>query len=144
MNVLVITDQHFGVRNDSLIFLERYRQFYSQIVIPTIDKLGITEVLNLGDTFDKRKTINFNSLDAAKEMWFDPLRDRGVTMNMLIGNHDIYFKNTLKVNAPELLLKDYDNINIIDVPGDYTIGGKNVCCIPWVCEESKDLSLIHI
>jgi len=138
MNVLVITDQHFGVRNDSLIFLERYRQFYSQIVIPTIDKMGITEVLCLGDTFDKRKTINFNSLDAAKEMWFDPLRDRGVTMNMLIGNHDIYFKNTLKVNAPELLLQDYGNINIIDVPGDYSIGGRDMCCIPWVCDESRD------
>ena len=95
-------------------------------------------MLCLGDTFDKRKTINFNSLDAAKEMWFDPLRDRGVTMNMLIGNHDIYFKNTLKVNAPELLLQDYGNINIIDLPGDYSIGGRDMCCIPWVCDESRD------
>ena len=138
MKVLVITDQHFGVRNDSLVFLEKYRLFYTQVVLPLIDKEGITEILNLGDTFDKRKTINYNSLDAAKEMWFNPLRDRGVTMHMLIGNHDIYFKNTLKVNAPSLLLKDYDNINIIDVPGDYNIGGVPVCCIPWICDENRD------
>ena len=111
--VLLITDQHFGVRNDNQVFIDKYREFYSNVVLPTIDRQGITEVVCLGDTFDRRKGINFASLEAAKEMWFTPLADRGVMLTMLVGNHDIYYKNTLRVNAPELLLGEYTNIRII-------------------------------
>ena len=113
MKILLITDQHFGVRNDNQFFQKLYRKFYHDVVLPYIDKEGITQVLCLGDTFDRRKYVNFNSLEAAREMWFDPLAERGIRMSMLIGNHDIYYKNTLKVNAPDLLLGDYNNIEII-------------------------------
>ena len=140
MKVLLITDQHFGVRNDNLHYVERYRKFYTEKVLPTIDKEGITEVLCLGDTFDRRKGVNFHSLEAAKEMWFRPLQDRGIKMTMLIGNHDIYFKNTLRVNSPELLLGEFDNIEIIYCPGERLIGGKKMMLIPWICEENRESS----
>ena len=78
MKVLLITDQHFGVRNDNIHYVDRYRKFYTETVLPFIDKEGITEILNLGDTFDRRKAINFSSLEAAKDMWFRPLQDRGI------------------------------------------------------------------
>ena len=77
MKLLLITDQHFGVRNDSPAYIDQYRKFYKDTVLPYIDKNKITHIVNLGDTFDKRKSINYSSLDAAKEMWFDPVRDRG-------------------------------------------------------------------
>jgi len=140
MKVLLITDQHFGVRNDNQHYVERYRKFYTEKVLPTIDKEGITEVLCLGDTFDRRKGVNFSSLEAAKEMWFRPLQDRGIKMTMLIGNHDIYFKNTLRVNSPELLLGEFDNIEIIYCPGERLIGGKKMMLIPWICEENREAS----
>ena len=54
--VLLITDQHFGVRNDNLHYVERYHKFYTEVVLPKIDEEGITEILNLGDTFDRRKS----------------------------------------------------------------------------------------
>ena len=137
MNVLLITDQHFGVRNDNQHYVERYRRFYTDIVIPKIDKEGITEVLCLGDTFDRRKGINFSSLEAAKDMWFRPLAERGVKLTMLIGNHDIYYKNTLTVNSPELLLGEFDNIDIVCVPGEQDVGGEKMFLMPWICDENK-------
>ena len=135
--VLLITDQHFGVRNDNQHYVERYRKFYTEKVLPTIDKEGITEVLNLGDTFDRRKGVNFSSLEAAKEMWFRPLQDRGIKQTILLGNHDIYFKNTLRVNSPELLLGEFDNIEIIYCPGERVIGGKLMMLVPWICDENR-------
>ncbi len=138
MKVLLITDQHFGVRNDNVHYVDRYRKFYTETVLPIIDKEGITEILCLGDTFDRRKGVNFNSLEAAKDMWFRPLKDRGVKMTMLLGNHDIYFKNTLRVNAPDLLLGEFDNIEIIYCPGERLIGGKKMMLVPWICEENRD------
>ena len=62
MKILLITDQHFGVRNDNLHFVEHYRKFYSKIVIPFLKASGIKEIINLGDTFDKRRSINYLSL----------------------------------------------------------------------------------
>jgi len=138
MKVLLITDQHFGVRNDNQHYVDRYRRFYTEKVLPTIDKEGITEVLCLGDTFDRRKGVNFSSLDAAKDMWFRPLQDRGIKLTMLLGNHDIYFKNTLRVNSPELLLGEFDNIEIIYCPGERLIAGVKMMLVPWICEENRE------
>jgi DNA repair exonuclease SbcCD nuclease subunit len=137
MKVLVITDQHFGVRNDSLVYVDYYRKFYSNVVAPFIKKFNIKHVLCLGDTFDRRKSVNFNSLEAAKDMWFDTLETMGVQMTMLVGNHDIYYKNTLRVNAPALLLGEYGNIQIMDNPGEFLLGSLPVLGIPWICDENR-------
>ena len=137
MKILLITDQHFGVRNDNQVFIDKYQQFYTGVVLPYIRKNNIKHVICLGDTFDKRKSINFFSLDSAKEMWFDPLRDEGVHMWMLLGNHDIYYKNTLKINAPEALLKGYDNITIISVPTELQFDNRKFLLLPWICDENR-------
>ena len=35
---------------------------------------------------------------------------------MIVGNHDIFYKQSLKLNSPRLNLVEYDNIEIIDNP----------------------------
>jgi DNA repair exonuclease SbcCD nuclease subunit len=135
--ILLITDQHFGVRNDSLVFSTFYREFYTNVVIPFIKKSKIKHVIALGDTFDRRKSINFNSLDLAKDMWFTPLHELGVKLTMLVGNHDIYYKNTIRINAPQLLLGEYDNINIINEPQDVNVAGLDIFMTPWICDENR-------
>ena len=141
MKILLITDQHFGVRNDNLSYIEMYKQFYGELVLPFIENSGIDTIICLGDTFDKRKSINFNSLDAAKEMWFNPLRDLGVKMHMLVGNHDIYYKNTLRINAPRELLGEYDNISVYDTATTVMFGGFPILLLPWICDENRAGSL---
>ena len=137
MKVLLITDQHFGVRNDNQHFINHYRKYYSKVVIPFIKAYGITEIIDLGDTFDKRKSVNFMSLEAAKEMWFDPIKDIGCKMTALVGNNDIYYKNTLRINAPNELLGDYD-IDVIDEPTTRNYDGTDILFLPWICDENRD------
>ena len=144
MKVLLITDQHFGVRNDNQYFLDHYKKFYSQIVIPFLRVSKIKDIICLGDTFDKRRSINFMSLDQAKDMWFDPIKELGCHMTMLIGNHDIYYKNTLRINAPTELLGSYDNIDIIDEPTTCNIGGTDILLLPWICDDNSDRTLRSI
>ena len=144
MKILLITDQHFGVRNDNQSFINHYKKFYSEIVIPFIKVSKIDTVIALGDTFDKRRSINFMSLNEAKEMWFNPLEEMGVTMHMLTGNHDIYYKNTLRINAPRELLGEYGNIRVYDAPTDVNIGGCDILLLPWICDDNRDGSLEKI
>ena len=141
MKILLITDQHFGVRNDNVYFIEHYKKFYGNVVIPFIEKLGIIEIINLGDTFDKRRSINYMSLDEAKKMWFDPITDLGCHMTSLVGNHDIYYKNTLRINAPTELLGEYENVDTVDKPTTLNYDGLDILMLPWICEENYDKTL---
>lgn len=141
MKVAIITDQHFGARNDSVAFLDFYEKFYTNTFFPTLDEHGIKTVLVLGDTFDRRKYINFYALDRAKKMFFDPLLERGIRVHMLAGNHDTYFKNTNEVNSPDLLLQEYSNIDVIDSPETIVIDGVSICMMPWICPENYQQSL---
>ena len=144
MKILLITDQHFGVRNDNQAFIEHYKKFYTQIVIPLIQASGIDTIICLGDTFDKRRSINFMSLEAAKDMWFDPLRERNIQMHMLVGNHDIYYKNTLRVNAPSELLGAYDNITVYTEPTTVIFDNSPILLLPWICEDNRDRTFDEI
>lgn len=144
MKVVIITDQHFGARNDSIAFLDFFQKFYDNIFFPTLDASGIDTVLVLGDTFDRRKYVNFYALDRAKKMFFDKLEERGITVYMLAGNHDTYFKNTNEVNSPDLLLAEYNNIEVIDEPKTINVNGFDVCMLPWICPENYQQSLDEI
>ena len=141
MKVAIITDIHFGARNDSIAFLDFYQKFYENTFFPTIDSAGIDTVLVLGDTFDRRKYVNFYALQRAKEMFFNKLAERNISVHMLAGNHDTYFKNTNDVNSPDLLLREYTNINVIDHPTTITIDDTAICMMPWICPENYNDSM---
>lgn len=141
MKVAIITDQHFGARNDSIAFLDFYQKFYDDTFFPSIDAAGINTVLILGDTFDRRKYVNFYALDRAKKMFFNELEERGIRVHMLAGNHDTYYKNTNDVNSPDLLLREYNNIDVIDSPETIVIDGTSICMMPWICPENYQASI---
>lgn len=148
MKVALITDQHFGARNDSLVFLDYYEKFYSETFFPKIVEENIKTLLILGDTFDRRKYINFNTLQRAKKMFFDKLYELGITVYMLAGNHDTYYKNTNEVNSVDLLLKEYENITVIDEPMTIHLNFKNesddILMIPWICADNYNRCLEEI
>jgi DNA repair exonuclease SbcCD nuclease subunit len=148
MKVAIITDQHFGARNDSVLFLDFFQKFYDNIFFPSLDAAGINTVLILGDTFDRRKYVNFYALDRAKRMFFDELAKREIQVHMLAGNHDTYYKNTNDVNSPDLLLREYDNINVIDTPQTIHLNYEDidcdVCMIPWICADNYQRAMDEI
>lgn len=141
MKVALITDQHFGARNDSVAFLDFFEEFYENVFFPTLDENNITTVLILGDTFDRRKYVNFYALDRAKKMFFDQLASRNISVHMLAGNHDTYYKNTNDVNSPRLLLREYNNINVIDHPATIYVDDVPICMMPWICPENYQDSI---
>jgi len=145
MKTAIITDQHFGARNDSLVFLSYYEKFYNDVFFPKLKEEGITTLLILGDTFDRRKYVNFFTLKKTKQMFFDRLEEMGITVYMLAGNHDTYFKNTNDVNSVDLLLAEYTNVNVIDTPQtihlDYGNTAADVCMVPWICADNYERAI---
>ena len=91
--VAIITDLHFGARGDATTFVDYMDKFYTDTFFPTCKERNIDTVLNLGDTFDRRKYINYHTLKRSREFFFDPLHKNNMVMKMLAGNHDTYYKN---------------------------------------------------
>ena len=142
--VAIITDQHYGARNDSINFLDYYEKFYDETFFPTLEANSIHTLLILGDTFDRRKYVNFLTLKRSKEMFFDKLKDLGIQVHMLAGNHDTFHKSSNSVNSVDLLLKEYSNVNVISSPQTIMIGGDLICMIPWICAENYQECLDEI
>ncbi|NBW56543.1 recombinase [bacterium] len=141
MKAALITDTHFGARSDSIPFDNFFRKFYEECFWPKIDEEGIETIFHLGDCFDRRKYINFNTLTTCREYFFDQAKKRNIKLVMIAGNHDTFFKNTNKVNSPGLLLRDYSNVVCYTAPMEYSIGGTSILLMPWICSENYEESL---
>ena len=136
MKIALITDQHLDGRKGNLAFWNYWQQFYDNIFFPTLEKEGIDTVIDLGDTFDNRKSMDFNTYHRVRENYFEKLAKYNV--HMLLGNHCIYYKNTNRINSPELLLEKYDNITIYSEPKEVTLGSKVFLMLPWINKENQE------
>lgn len=143
MKIALITDQHFGARSDNAFFHKFFAKFYSDCFFPELKKRGITTVVMLGDTFDRRKYVNYVSLSECIQYYFIPLcHEFKIDTHVLVGNHDTYFKNTNQINSQDLLLRDkFPNLNIIDQPTTIDIDGIPICMLPWICDENYEQTI---
>ena len=144
MKIALIADQHFGVRKGHRLYFDYYEKFYTNVFFPELRKRNIKTVVDLGDTFDNRKSIDFLSLSKAKEIFYDPARDLGINIEMLIGNHTAFYKNTNTVNSPDLLLGEYTNIKTYHEVEDILIGNLQVTMLPWINSENEKQVMRHI
>lgn len=127
MKIALVTDTHWGVRNDNLAFLDYFDKFYSGIFFSELDKRGITTVLHLGDIVDRRKYISYVTLRRLKEGFITPCLERNIDLHVIVGNHDVPYKNTNDINAMEELF-DKAGINYYSEPVDLEWGA----IVPWI------------
>ena len=138
MKIAILGDTHFGVRNDLSVFHKSFEKFYTDFIQYLIDN-EIKIVFQLGDLFDRRKYINYYSLSECKRYFFDKLAENNIRLYTLIGNHDIYWRESLEVNAQSLILGEYTNIIAIDKPTTIGFSGDTTSFdfIPWICPENE-------
>ncbi len=136
MKIAIITDQHFGARKNSKLFHDYFLKFYNDVFFPTLEAEGITTIVDMGDTFDSRKGIDFSALSWAKNNYYDKLKD--YTIHTIVGNHTAYYKNTNEVNAIDLLLREYDNVKIYSETSEIKIDNLNILLVPWINSENEE------
>ena len=142
MKLAVLNDTHAGIRNSSDIFLEYQRRFYEEQFFPYLKEHGITQILHLGDYYDHRKFINFKSQNQNRKMFLEPMREMGITMDIIPGNHDVFFKNTNDLCSLKELLGYYtSNVNIMMQPKVQDYDGLKIACVPWINNENYTESI---
>jgi len=136
MKIAIITDTHYGARKGSTHLHNYFQLFYDNIFFPTLEREKIDTIIHMGDVFDSRKSIDYQSLEWSKEVVFEPLRKYKVYA--ITGNHDCYYKNTNFVNSPELLLNDYSNIQMYSSPSEINVDGLDILLLPWINSQNID------
>ena len=136
MKVALVTDTHWGARNDSKVFAKYFSKFWKETFFPYIDKHNIDHIIHLGDIVDRRKYINYVTADNLKTDFINPLKQRKIKFWCIIGNHDIYYRNSLEINALDQLYGVDKNINLISKPKEITIDGCKLLLMPWICQNN--------
>jgi hypothetical protein len=145
MKIALITDQHLGGKQDSQYFLDYIERFYTNQFFPYLEENNISMVIDLGDTFDRRKYVNFNTLQQVKKFYFDVLLNRSITLCSIVGNHSTYYRNTNNVNSSDLLYGHYENIQTYSSPKTIKyIKGVDIDLIPWINSENYDETMKFI
>jgi DNA repair exonuclease SbcCD nuclease subunit len=139
MKVAIITDSHYGVKNDSLSFANFQNKFFNEVFLPHIVENKITHVLHLGDLMDRRKYVNYMTAKNVEDNFVKPLMDAGIELHMVAGNHDTYFKNTNEVNSLRQLYGNshYDKFHTYwKDTVELDLDGCKVMLCPWICDEN--------
>lgn len=142
--IAIVGDLHIGARNASAVVAEYQLKFLTNQLLTTLKTQKITEIIQLGDVFETRKYSNHIILDKWKTRFFDLLDAAGINVHIILGNHDISYRNTLSVNSPNLFLSHYKNVHIYDKPQDVKVEGFNFLFLPWICTENYDDSMALI
>ena len=142
MKIAIITDTHFGARNDSQVFSNYFAKFYENIFFPTLEKGGIRTVIHMGDVVDRRKFINYKTLSQMRHHFFDACYGRYINLHVIIGNHDTFFKNTNSLNSMDCLrVHDNHQVHIYEEPTEVDFNGLKCFMMPWICDENREQSL---
>ena len=145
MKLAILNDTHCGIRNSSEIFLNNAEDFYKNIFFPECEKRGITQILHLGDYYDHRKFVNFKALNHNRKCFLNELRKRKMSMDIIPGNHDTYYKNTNDLNSLKELLGHYMNeVHIIMDPTVMEYGSLKIALLPWLNQENYEQSMNFI
>lgn len=141
MKLALLCDTHFGCRNDSLFFLEKTEKFFNEVFFPYVNRNDIDAIIHLGDVFDRRKHVQFNTLERSKRFFLEPLRAFAATgraVHLLLGNHDLFYNDRLDSSGFMTLLEAYPEFNLHVTPKHMKFGSMFVDFLPWVYEANRE------
>lgn len=134
---IFLSDTHFGVRNNSINWLQSQKDFIYNQFVPYLKKLekdNTVEVFHLGDVFDSRSSISPMICKEANKM-LETIACHCDLFTILAGNHDFFSpiegsdNSTSLEMLPCMWRTDIDNIEILTEGCSYI--DSEIVCIPW-------------
>lgn len=144
MRKLVIGDLHFGIKSNSVTWLESQLDFFDKQIFDIIENKNIDKIVFLGDVHDIRYSIN-QQIGIELRNLFRKMLDRYPDKMFIIvaGNHDYYspleefsYYNFYELVFGEEFQKCHPNLKIINQ--DPWMDTDGSLYLPWYWTENTD------
>ena len=137
MKIAILNDTHCGARNSSDIFMDYQEKFYTDVFFPYLLENKIDKIIHLGDYYEHRKYVNFKALEHNRRIFLDKLREYNITMDIIPGNHDVFYKNTNELCSLKELMGHYmDCVKIYMDNEVVDYDGLKIALVPWINVEN--------
>lgn len=146
MKVAIITDTHWGARGNNIPMMDRFAQFYDDIFYPKIDELGVDTILHLGDLMHNRSNVNYLVAQQMVDSFLVPAKKRGMSVHVIAGNHDVFYRNTNRVNSLERLVgNNFEDVHIhFNEPVELKLDGCKIMLVPWLSKDNYSASMARM
>lgn len=135
-NIALISDLHFGAKISSEKFLNIQKDFFDKLLIPTLESKKVSHLFILGDLLDNPININVLVKNTILNIFNKIITSLpNIKIIILIGNHEIYYKNTLETTSIKLF-EHFPNVEIVKNIKEYTIDNKSILCVPWLIKDT--------
>ena len=141
MKIAIITDTHFGARNDNLNFNDYFYKFYDNVFFPTLKERDITTCVHMGDVVDRRKYISYRIANDFRSRFVERFKEFNIDLHIIIGNHDTYYKNTNEVNSMDELVGQDILTSIYSEPQIVEFDETPILFMPWINANNYDKSI---
>lgn len=143
MKIYLLTDTHFGCKNNSIVWMQMMNDYIYQEFIPYVQKtIEPGDILiHLGDMFDNRSSIGLKTLKFAIDVMTD-LSDLFSEIHVICGNHDAFNKNSNDVCSVELFSL-LPNVTVYKEPKVIDLGAKKALLMPWINSVEKEEEIIN-
>ena len=132
--ILLTADQHIHPHSGSLTKLNDSLAAF-EWVFKVAEEKGITRVLSLGDLFHDRQKIHTLAYQRAYEI-LAQAEERGIRTYLLLGNHDMYLRESYAINS----LKPLESVaQLITEPATVEIEGLDIDMVPYVEDARSQL-----
>jgi hypothetical protein len=135
--IFLLADLHFGVRANSLEWLNNQMLFFEEFYFPFLKKHKKENDIFfvIGDCFDSRQLLDVNVMNNAIEVVLKIAEMMPVYL--MTGNHDIYKKKETDVNSLAAF-KFIPNVTIIEKPTIISNGKSNILVLPWIGDKEEE------
>lgn len=131
---LILTDIHFSRKNFRFGYFQNTMLFYDELFDKYFKSKKIKNLFILGDLFDNRVIIDWRIFNAVNELFFQKLEDYGVNIFIILGNHDLYYKNSLEEHSLKYLPKMFKNITVFEKDTFIDFNDKKLLFVPWIID----------
>lgn len=128
--VLLIGDTHNGANGNNPRLLQQNVELYERIR-KIISAYNIDFCVDLGDFFDDREKVDVKTLGVVRHKM---LNDLPVPFYFIVGNHNLYYKNSTLVNNLTETIGDLPNVHIVDKFKEV----EGIDLIPWITSDNAE------
>ena len=136
--IAIIGDLHFGIKKADSSFLEYQKGYFENEFFPLLYKNGVKTVIQTGDILDSRTHIDFVVARFIHKNFFLPLKERYINFYSVLGNHDIFYRQSTSLSGIKELTERYPNVHIVTKYSSYDWDNCQIDFVPWICNENAE------